>query len=91
MKNLAVIRKINAGILFATGYNDFKLSEMVKVGEKKLMGEVIKIYSDYSVIQVFEDVTGLKIGDKIYPTGELLSLELGPGIIGNIFDGIHNA
>ena len=75
MENLSVIRKINAGILFATGYNDFKLSEMVKVGEKKLMGEVIKVYSDYSVIQVFEDVTGLKIGDKIYPTGELLSLE----------------
>ena len=89
MENLAVISKINAGILFATGYNNFKLFEMVKVGEKKLMGEVIKIYSDYSVIQVFEDVTGLKIGDKIYPTGELLSLELGPGIIGNIFDGIQ--
>ena len=89
MENLALISKINSGILFITGYNDFKLSEMVKIGEKKLMGEVIKIYSDYSVVQVFEDVTGLKIGDKIYPTGKLLSLELGPGIIGNIFDGIQ--
>ena len=86
---MAVIKKVNSGIIFAGEYNDFKLSEMVMVGEKKLMGEVIKIYDDYSVIQVFEDTTGLKLGDEVYPTGELLSLELGPGIIGNIFDGIQ--
>jgi len=83
------ILKINASILEVGGYDRFKLSEMVTVGEKKLIGEVISINQNKTIVQVFEDTTGLNLHDKIYATGKSLSIELGPGIIGNIFDGIE--
>ena len=85
----AFISKINSTILETEGYDNFNLSEMVMVGENKLIGEVIKINRDRAIIQVFEDTTGLKLGDKIYPTGKPLCVTLGPGIINNIFDGIE--
>ena len=85
----AMITKINATVLNVSGYDNFHLSEMVMIGEKKLIGEVIKINKSDAVVQVFEDTTGLKLFDKVYPTGKSLSVTLGPGIIGNIFDGIE--
>jgi Archaeal/vacuolar-type H+-ATPase subunit A len=85
----AIITKINATVLTVSGYDDFHLSEMVTIGEKKLIGEVIKINKSNAIIQVFEDTSGLKLFDKVYPSGKALSVTLGPGIIGNIFDGIE--
>jgi len=62
---------------------------MVMVGEKKLIGEVISLENDLGTIQVYEETSGLRRGEKVYGTGTPLSLKLGPGIIGNIFDGIE--
>jgi V/A-type H+-transporting ATPase subunit A len=83
-----IIIRINASILTVGGYSKFSLLEMVMVGNKKLIGEVISIKEDEAIVQVFEDTIGLKLYDKVCPTGMPLSIELGPGIIGNIFDGI---
>ena len=65
------------------------MGEMVYVGEEKLVGEVIRLNSEMATIQVFEETSGLKPGETIYPTGATLSVTLAPGIITNIFDGIE--
>ena len=67
----------------------FSMREMVQVGEKKLIGEIISINKGIATIQVYEETAGLKAGEAVYPTGKPLSVKLGPGIIGNIFDGIE--
>ncbi|MBU0590982.1 V-type ATP synthase subunit A [Candidatus Micrarchaeota archaeon] len=68
---------------------DARLYDVVKVGESKLLGEIIKIVGNISVIQVYEDTSGLKPGEPVVSTGEPLSVELGPGILQNIYDGIQ--
>lgn len=65
------------------------MHDIVHIGEQKLLGEVIKIDKDIATIQVYESTTGLKIGEEVIGEDEPLSLVLGPGIIGNIFDGIE--
>jgi len=72
------------------GWTDFPvfLYEVVRVGERGLLGEVIRIDGDVSDIQVYEDTEGLRVGEDIRFTGELLSVDLGPGLLGNVFDGI---
>lgn len=65
------------------------MSELTRVGENRLMGEIIRIEGDTAVIQVYEDTLGLSVGGPVERTGELLSVELGPGLIGSIFDGIQ--
>ncbi|MBN2246368.1 MAG: V-type ATP synthase subunit A, partial [Candidatus Aminicenantes bacterium] len=67
----------------------FMVREMVMVGEKKLIGEVISLENELGTVQVYEETTGLKTGEKMQGTGKPLSLKLGPGIVGNIFDGIE--
>ncbi|MDO6353630.1 V-type ATP synthase subunit A [Caloramator sp. CAR-1] len=84
-----IITYINGPVIKAKNMKNFRMREMVAVGEKKLIGEVISIYEDYGTIQVYEETAGLKIGEFVYPTGKPLSVKLGPGIIGNIFDGIE--
>ena len=71
------------------GMTGFKMREMVLVGEKKLIGEVISINEDIGTIQVYEETEGLKKGEPIVSTGEPLLLKLGPGMLGNMFDGIQ--
>jgi len=80
---------INGPVVRAEHMEDFMLREMVMVGEKKLIGEVISLEGDLGTIQVYEETSGLRMGEKVYGTGKPLSLKLGPGIIGNIFDGIE--
>ena len=67
----------------------FKIREMVMVGHKKLLGEVISLEEDSATIQVYEETEGLKANEPVYSTGSPLSLTLGPGMIGNVFDGIQ--
>lgn len=67
----------------------FKLREMVIVGDKKLIGEVVNIEVDQGIIQVYEETTGLRRDEEIISTGSPLSVKLGPGMIKNIFDGIQ--
>ena len=63
--------------------------EMVYVGEKQLIGEVIGVTDKFTTIQVYENTAGLKIGEPIEGTGQPVCATLGPGIISNIFDGIE--
>ncbi|MGD8312596.1 MAG: V-type ATP synthase subunit A [Gammaproteobacteria bacterium] len=66
----------------------FRVNEAVLVGERHLLGEVIRINGDEAVVQVYEDTTGLRPGDTIRATGTQLSVRLGPGLLGHIFDGL---
>ncbi|MFH1221697.1 MAG: V-type ATP synthase subunit A [Candidatus Micrarchaeota archaeon] len=66
-----------------------RLYDLVRVGDEGLIGEIIKIVGDIAVIQVYEDTSGLKPGEPVASTGEPLSVELGPGILKSIYDGIQ--
>ena len=66
-----------------------QMYELVKVGWDKLVGEIIKLEGDTASIQCYEDTSGLTVGDPVEQTGKPLSVELGPGILDNIFDGIQ--
>lgn len=80
---------VNGPVVTARGMKDFEVREMVMVGEKKLLGEVISLEGDIGTIQVYEETEGLKVDEGILSTNKPLSLTLGPGMIGNIFDGIQ--
>lgn len=84
-----IVVGINGPVVKASGMSEFQMREMVMVGERKLIGEVIILEGDIGTIQVYEETGGLKAGEKIVSTNRPLSLKLGPGIIGNIFDGIE--
>lgn len=88
-KKEGIVALINGPVVKGTNMGSFKVNEMVTVGRQKLIGEVVSIESDKATVQVYEETEGLKAGEKIYPTGSPLSVTLGPGIIGNIFDGIQ--
>src|SRR5919206_2971758 len=73
----------------ADGMSTAKMYETVEVGESKLIGEVIRLTGDIAFIQVYESTSGLKPGEPVTGTGQPLSVLLGPGIIGKIYDGIQ--
>ncbi len=83
------IFKINGPIVSAKLTEMLKMMELVYVSELHLVGEVLAIENDIATIQVYEDTSGVKPGDKVYGSGLPLSVELGPGLIGNVFDGIQ--
>ncbi len=84
-----VIYSINGPVITVKDTTDFSMLEMVYVGHKKLMGEVISIKKEATTIQVYESTTGLKPGEPVYSTGSPISVTLGPGILRNIFDGVE--
>lgn len=79
---------INGPVIKVKDTKDFSMREMVYVGEKKLIGEVIGVNDGFTTIQVYENTAGLKIGAEVKGSGTPMSVTLGPGIISNIFDGI---
>lgn len=83
------IFSINGPVVKVRDTKDFSMLEMVYVGEKRLIGEVIGINSDETTIQVYESTTGLKPGEPVEGSGMPMSATLGPGILSNIFDGIE--
>jgi V/A-type H+-transporting ATPase subunit A len=83
------VRRVNGPVIEATGVSDAMMLELVRVGEVRLVGETIKLAGDSAIIQVYEDTTGVAPGDNIYGSGSPLSVELGPGLIGTIYDGIQ--
>ncbi len=83
------IYAINGPVVKVKDTDDFCMLEMVYVGVKKLVGEVIGINSDETTIQVYESTTGLKPGEPVVGSGMPMSATLGPGILSNIFDGIE--
>ena len=80
---------INGPVIQIKGDSNLKMLEMVKVGHKKLMGEVIAIKDDIAVVQVYESTTGLKPGEPVESSSMPFSLKLAPGLLSNIFDGIE--
>ena len=80
---------INGPVVKVKGSDSFEMQEMVYVGEEELIGEVIGVTSDTTIIQVYEETTGLKKGEKVVGTGGPLSITLAPGILSDIFDGIE--
>ena len=83
------IIKVSGPLVVAEGMEEANIYDVVKVGEKKLIGEIIEMRGDKASIQVYEETTGIGTGDPVITTGEPLSLELGPGLIESMFDGIQ--
>eukprot|EP00921_Rhytidocystis_pertsovi_P016123 GHVQ01025460.1.p1 GENE.GHVQ01025460.1~~GHVQ01025460.1.p1 ORF type:complete len:525 (-),score=76.40 GHVQ01025460.1:7-1581(-) len=84
-----VIYKVSGPLVVAEKMSGSKMYELVRVGWDKLVGEIIRLEGDTASIQVYEDTSGLTVGDPIIKTGKALSVELGPGILDNICDGIQ--
>jgi V/A-type H+-transporting ATPase subunit A len=88
MKNKGEIYRISGPVVIISGLNT-KMYDVVKVGTEGLMGEVIGIEGDKSTVQVYEETSGLKPGEPVENTGMSLSVELGPGLLESIYDGIQ--
>lgn len=83
------VYSVNGPVVKIKDTKDFAMLEMVYVGDKKLIGEVIGINEKFTTIQVYESTTGLKPGEPVVGSGSPMSATLGPGILSNIFDGIE--
>jgi len=83
-----VIYRISGPVVTATGIRS-RMYEVVRVGDEGLMGEVIELHGDKSVIQVYEDTSGIRPGEPVVRTGQTLSVQLGPGLLTQIYDGIQ--
>ena len=83
------IVKVAGPLVIAEGMRDANMFDVVRVSEQKLIGEIIEMHGDRASIQVYEETSGLGPGEKVESTGMPLSVELGPGLIGSIFDGIQ--
>lgn len=88
-KPTAVIEKVSGPLIVASGMKDSQMYDVVRVSEQRLIGEIIELRGDVASIQVYEETAGLGPGEPVYSTGEPLSVELAPGLIGGIFDGIQ--
>ncbi len=84
-----VVVKVAGPLVVARGLRDPKMYDLVKVGAERLMGEIIELRGDHASIQVYEETAGIGPGDEVVSTGEPLSVELGPGLLGSIYDGVQ--
>lgn len=84
-----VIFGINGPVIYLEGDPGFQMNEMVYVGEERLVGEVIGLTTDRTIIQVYEETSGIRPGQMVYGSGAPVSVTLAPGILSNIFDGIQ--
>ncbi len=83
------ITKVAGPLVIAEGMRNADMFDVVRVSDKHLIGEIIEMHGDKASIQVYEETAGLGPGEKVVSTGKPLSVELGPGLIGSIFDGIQ--
>eukprot|EP00850_Spirogloea_muscicola_P013044 SM000087S23326 [mRNA] locus=s87:55428:61275:+ [translate_table: standard] len=83
------VRKVSGPVVIAEGMGGAAMYELVRVGHDKLIGEIIRLEGDSATIQVYEETAGLTVNDPVLRTHKPLSVELGPGILSNIFDGIQ--
>lgn len=88
-KQAGRVTRIAGPVVGAVGFNEIRLHDMVLVGEAKLVGEVIRLNAEQATIQVYEDTSGLRMDEPIFNTGEPLVAHLGPGLMGQIFDGLQ--
>lgn len=84
-----VIKKVAGPLVIADGMRDANMFDVVRVSDKELIGEIIEMHGDQASIQVYEETTGLGPGEPVVSTGAPMSVELGPGLIGSIYDGIQ--
>ncbi|TDO87791.1 V/A-type H+-transporting ATPase subunit A [Halanaerobium saccharolyticum] len=89
MEKQGKITFINGPVVEAENMTGYIMRELVYVGKLKLVGEIIELDGNSATIQVYEETSGMKPGEPVFSTGHPLSVQLGPGIIGNIFDGIQ--
>ena len=83
------ILKVSGPLVVAEGMRDANMFDVVRVSDKRLIGEIIEMHGDRASVQVYEETSGLGTGEPVESTGEPMSVELGPGLIGSIFDGIQ--
>lgn len=83
------IVKVSGPLVIAESMSGSKMYDVVRVSEKRLIGEIIELHEDRASIQVYEETGGVGPGEPVYPTFEPLSVELGPGLIASIYDGIQ--
>ncbi len=86
---MGVVYRVSGPVVLAKDLENAKMYDVVLVSEEGLIGEIIKITGNTSVIQVYEDTSGVRPGEKVVNTGSPLSVELGPGLLRNIYDGIQ--
>ena len=84
-----VIKKVAGPLVIAEGMRDANMFDVVRVSSRRLIGEIIEIHGDQASIQVYEETSGLGSGEPVESTGVPMSVELGPGLIGSIYDGIQ--
>lgn len=82
------LTRVVGALAEATGLRGIALHELVRVGHRRLLGEVLRITGDDATVQVFEETTGLRVGEPVVPDEHPLSIELGPGLLGQVIDGI---
>ena len=87
--SIGTIRKVAGPLVIAEGMRDANMFDVVRVSSQRLIGEIIEMHGDRASIQVYEETSGLGPGEPVESTGAPLSVELGPGLIGSIFDGIQ--
>ena len=87
--NKGTITKISGPLVVASGMREANMFDVVRVSHERLIGEIIEMHGDRASIQVYEETSGLRTGEEVESTGEPMSVELGPGLIGSIFDGIQ--
>jgi V/A-type H+-transporting ATPase subunit A len=85
------IWRVSGPLVIAEGMKGSKVYEVVEVGDEGLIGEVIGLEGDQAVVQTHEETQGLKIGENVNPTGRILTVDLGPGLIGSIYDGLQKS
>ncbi|KAJ1565245.1 H(+)-transporting V1 sector ATPase subunit A, partial [Nowakowskiella sp. JEL0078] len=86
---LGFIYSVSGPVVVAERMTGSAMNELVRVGHQELVGEVIRIDGDKATVQVYEETSGLTVGDPVLMTGKPLSVELGPGLCNNMFDGIQ--
>ncbi|MCQ2530570.1 MAG: V-type ATP synthase subunit A [Lachnospiraceae bacterium] len=87
--SIGTIKKVAGPLVVAKGMRDANMFDVVRVSNQRLIGEIIEIHGDEASIQVYEETSGLGPGEPVESTGAPLSVDLGPGLIGSIFDGIQ--
>ncbi|QDW72757.1 V-type ATP synthase subunit A [Lachnospiraceae bacterium KGMB03038] len=89
MSSVGTIKKVAGPLVIASGMRDANMSDVVRVSSQRLIGEIIEMHGDEASIQVYEETSGLGPGEPVESTGAPMSVELGPGLIASIYDGIQ--
>ncbi len=86
---MGVVGRVSGPVVVAEGLDDAKMFDVVRVGSLGLVGEIIRLIGGTATVQVYEDTTGIRPGDPVENTGQALSVELGPGLLKSIYDGVQ--